>query len=156
MTTFTLLGLLDDETTRRVKLTHSHFGATMDPVDRRFMGTQTHLNSDPVARYCPIGEEAALRYLLRLGEHLGEERVQRGELAAQVDVALEARRVGDGLRVGDLQQEALHVAPLVLQELVHEGHVLLLVAEPDERNDTLNSKVTSGWRLERSGICPWK
>ena len=69
-------------------------------------------------------------HLLQLADGLPEQGVQAGELAAQVDVAFEASRVGDGLRVGDLQQEALHVGPLVLQELVHERHVLFLAAKP--------------------------
>lgn len=46
--------------------------------------------------------------------------MQAGQLPAQVYIALEACCVGQGLRIGDLQQEALHVGPLVLQELVHE------------------------------------
>lgn len=72
-----------------------------------------------------------VQYLVHLGEHLGEKGVQGGELPAQVDVALKARRVGDRLWVGDLQQETLHVGPLMLQELVHERHVLLLVSKPE-------------------------
>lgn len=57
--------------------------------------------------------------------------MQGGEFPAEVDVPLEARRVGDRFRVGDFEQEALHIGPLVLQELVHEGHVLLLVTKSD-------------------------
>lgn len=39
------------------------------------------------------------QYLVHLEHHLREEGVQGGELPAQVDVPLEARRVGDGLWV---------------------------------------------------------
>lgn len=60
------------------------------------------------------------RHLIKLADRFPEQRVQAGELPAQVYVALEACCVRKGLRVGDLQQEALHVGPLVLQELVHE------------------------------------
>lgn len=63
--------------------------------------------------------------------------MEGGELSAQVNVALKASRVGDGLWVGDLQQEALHVSPLVFQELVHEGHVLLLTAKPTTQTVSL-------------------
>lgn len=56
--------------------------------------------------------------------------MEGGELTAQVDVALEAGAVGEGVQVGDLVEELLHAGPLQLQELVHEGHVLLLAAKP--------------------------
>ncbi len=71
------------------------------------------------------------QYLVHLGHHLREEGVQGGELPAEVDVPLKACRVGDCLWVRDFEQEALHVGPLVLQELVHEGHVLFLVTKSD-------------------------
>lgn len=72
-----------------------------------------------------------LQYLVHLGHHLREEGVQGGEFPAEVDVPLKACRVGDCLWVRDFKQEALHIGPLVLQELVHEGHVLFLVAKSD-------------------------
>lgn len=75
-----------------------------------------------------------VQYLLHLGHHLREQGVQGGELPAQVDIALKTCCVGDCLWVGDLEQEALHVGPLVLKELVHEGHVLFLTAKPEGMN----------------------
>lgn len=70
------------------------------------------------------------RHLAELGQDLPKQSVQRGELPAEVDVALKAAAVGEGVQVGDLVQELLHAGPLQLQELVHEGHVLLLAAKP--------------------------
>jgi len=68
--------------------------------------------------------------LAELRDDLPEEAVQDGQLAAQVDVALEAARVAHAVQVGDLVKELLHGAPLHLQELIHENHVILFIAKP--------------------------
>ncbi len=69
-------------------------------------------------------------HLIELWNGFWQERMESGEFTAQVNITLEACCVWDGLRIGDLQQEALHVGPFMLQELIHEGHVLLLTAKP--------------------------
>lgn len=71
-------------------------------------------------------------YLIELRDDLPQQSVQHRQLSAEVDVALEARRVGQSLWVGDLRQETHHSRPLVLQEVIHEGHVLLFVSKPVE------------------------
>lgn len=85
-----------------------------------------------------------LRHLVELGQ----KRVQAGELAAEVDVAVEAGGVVEALRVGDLLQEALHAAPLPLYKVVHEEHVLLLGAEPKETP----VHVTTAGEQDRPGL----
>ena len=75
--------------------------------------------------------ESSCGYLVQLYE----QGVEGGQLPAQVDVSVEASRVGQAVGVGDLLQEALHVAPLTLHKVVHEQHVLLLVAEPAENTE---------------------
>lgn len=82
-------------------------------------------------KYNTADEVFHLQYLVHLRHHLREEGVQCGEFPAEVDIPLKACRVGDCLWVGDFEQEALHIGPLVLQELVHEGHVLFLDTKSD-------------------------
>lgn len=77
-----------------------------------------------------------LWYLVHLGHHFREERMQDWKFPAKVDVPFKACRVRDCLWVWDFEQEALHIGPFVLQELVHEGHVLFLVTKSDSKEDT--------------------
>ena len=93
------------------------------------------------------------QYLVHLEHHLRQERVQGGELPAEVDVPLKSRRVGDRLRVRDFEQEALHVGPLVLQELVHEGHVLFLVTKSGKQREMLLKKHPQ-LSAKKTSICP--
>lgn len=81
-------------------------------------------------------------YLVHLRHHLREEGVQGGEFPAEVDIPLKACRVGDCLWVWDFEQEALHIGPLVLQELVHEGHVLFLVTESENKQGQRREAMT--------------
>lgn len=75
----------------------------------------------------PLGQgRGAPADLAELGQHLPEQGMQCGELAAQVDVALKATAVGQRVQVGDLIQELLHGTPLQLQKLVHEPQKVLL------------------------------
>lgn len=73
------------------------------------------------------------QYLVHLEHNLREEGVQGWKFPAQVDVPLKARRVRDCVWVRDFEQEALHIGPLMLQELVHEGHVLFFVTKSDSK-----------------------
>lgn len=74
-----------------------------------------------------------LHYLVHLGYHLREQGVQGGEFPAKVNIPLKSRCVGDCLWIWDFKQETLHIGPLVLKELVHEGHVLFLVTKSDRK-----------------------
>ena len=86
-----------------------------------------------------------MNYLIQLGHHLPEQGVQHGQLAAQVDVALEGHGVGHAVQVGDLVQELLHGAPLHLQELVHVAHVLLLSPKPVGRGGVAGEMGVLWW-----------
>jgi hypothetical protein len=72
------------------------------------------------------GTEGTSTDLAELGQHLPEQGVKCGELAAQVYIALKTAAVGQGVQVGYLIQELLHRAPLQLQKLIHEAQEVLL------------------------------
>lgn len=74
-----------------------------------------------------------LQYLVHLGNHLREERVQGGELPAEINIPLKSSCIGDCLWIRDFKKKALHIGPLMLKKLVHEGHVLFLVAKSDSK-----------------------
>lgn len=81
-------------------------------------------------------------YLAELSHDLPEETVQYGQLSAKVDVSLKAACAADAVQVGDLIQELLHGAPLHLQKLIHEAHVLLFIAKPAHGGERKKASAT--------------
>lgn len=86
----------------------------------------------------------------------GEQSVQAGELAAEVDVSVEAGAgVVESVGVGDLLQESLHAAPLALHKVVHEEHVLFFGAEPETGACALQRSGGGGGAAANGGSAEW-
>ena len=69
-------------------------------------------------------------HLLFLGDDVHQQSVEHSQAQGQVDIAVKGCHRKVGVRVGHGLKKASHGLPVLLQEVIHEEHVLLLLSKP--------------------------
>lgn len=70
-------------------------------------------------------------HLILLIDNVHKEAVQHSQTQGQVYIAIKGCHWDFSVLIGHCLQETLHPIPVLIQEFIHEQHVLLLLSKPE-------------------------
>lgn len=70
-------------------------------------------------------------YLVPLIDNVHQQAMEHSQTQRQIHIAVEGGHWGFCVLIGHRLEETPHTIPMLLQEFVHEQHVLLFLSEPE-------------------------